>query len=58
MSGLRSWTKPVMEIRRYTWKSKSLHPDGQSFATSVGVPRFDIWLVDNLSLPGADPSRE
>lgn len=33
----------------------SLHPDGLSFATSVGIPRFDIWLVDNLSLSTSPP---
>jgi sugar lactone lactonase YvrE len=26
----------------------SLHPDGKSFITSVGIPKFDIWLLDGL----------
>jgi dipeptidyl aminopeptidase/acylaminoacyl peptidase len=26
----------------------SLHPDGKSFATSVGTPRFDIWILEGL----------
>ena len=33
----------------------SLHPDGQSFATSVGLARFDIWLLDDVRLPGTEP---
>jgi Tol biopolymer transport system component len=27
----------------------SLHPDGKSFITSVGMPKFDIWLLEGLS---------
>jgi dipeptidyl aminopeptidase/acylaminoacyl peptidase len=26
----------------------SLDPDGKSFLTSVGIPKFDIWLLDGL----------
>ncbi len=26
----------------------SLHPDGKSFITSVGIPKFDIWLLDGF----------
>jgi Tol biopolymer transport system component len=27
----------------------ALHPDGKSFATSVGTPKFDIWLLHGLN---------
>ena len=26
----------------------SVHPDGKSFALSLGVPRYDIWLLDGF----------
>jgi Tol biopolymer transport system component len=26
----------------------SLHPNGKSFITSAGIPKFDIWLLDGL----------
>ena len=29
----------------------SLHPDGKSFATSVGVTRHDIWLLEGFPQP-------
>jgi len=27
----------------------SLHPDGTSFITSVGIPKFDIWLLEGFN---------
>jgi Tol biopolymer transport system component len=30
----------------------SLHPDGTSFATSVAIPRYDIWLIEGFKTPG------
>jgi Tol biopolymer transport system component len=30
----------------------SLNPDGKSFATSTGVRRHDIWLLDGFPRPG------
>jgi Tol biopolymer transport system component len=30
----------------------SLHPDGKSFATSVGIAKFDIWLLEGFRVPG------
>jgi len=29
----------------------SLHPDGRSFATSVAVARYDIWLFEGFKTP-------
>jgi serine/threonine protein kinase len=29
----------------------SLHPDGKSFATSVGTARYDIWLLEGFPQP-------
>src|SRR4029450_4592837 len=29
----------------------SLHPDGKSFATSVGVTKHDIWLLEGFPQP-------
>ncbi len=29
----------------------SVHPNGKSFATSVGVPRYDIWLLEGFTKP-------
>ena len=29
----------------------SLHPDGKSFATSIGVTRHDIWLLEGFPQP-------
>jgi hypothetical protein len=33
----------------------SLHPDGKSFATSVGVTRHDIWLLEGFPQPRTWP---
>jgi len=29
----------------------SLHPDGRSFATGIGMARHDIWVIDGFKLP-------
>ena len=29
----------------------SLHPDGTRFATSIGVPKSDIWLLEGFQKP-------
>ena len=30
----------------------SIHPDGVSFATSVAIARYDIWLIEGFKTPG------
>jgi Tol biopolymer transport system component len=30
----------------------SIHPDGASFATSVAIARYDIWLIEGFKTPG------
>jgi eukaryotic-like serine/threonine-protein kinase len=60
----RTWELVVTDIANGTsrkagdlrWPSSaiitgfSLHPDGKSFLTSVGIPKFDIWLLDGLKV--------
>jgi Tol biopolymer transport system component len=31
----------------------SLHPDGKSFATSIGIAKFDLWLLEGFHVPGS-----
>ena len=36
---------------RATLSGFSLHPNGKSFATGVGIARHDIWLLEGFKLP-------
>jgi eukaryotic-like serine/threonine-protein kinase len=42
---------------RATLSGFSLHPNGKSFATGVGIARHDIWLLEGFKLPAGWLSR-
>ena len=36
---------------RATLTGFSLHPNGKSFATAIGIARHDIWLLEGFEQP-------
>lgn len=39
--------------QRATVTGFSLEPNGNSFATAIGIPRHDIWLIEGFKQPSA-----
>jgi Tol biopolymer transport system component len=50
-TGALRTTRPLPVPREATFAGFSLHPDGETFATSIDLARFDTWLLSGLTQP-------
>jgi serine/threonine protein kinase len=56
-TGVQRRTTPLAAPREATFSGFSLHPDGDRFAASMELPRFDIWLLEGFKPPQRRLSR-
>ena len=52
-TGVERGATPLNLPRDATVSGFSLHPDGNSVATSVAIARYDIWILEGFAPPSS-----